>query len=611
MERHNHPKQKIFPLWKSLLFGGVVLLALLALFLALRLPRPAPPRQVSLSELAAGIQRGQVIRIEDTMLSGDFTVYYQEGESSRGVRDPNSSLLEQLSLLGVDGKQLSHVQYVVRKSTASTSANAPASFLLALALIGIPAFIAIRLTKGGMTGKKTFQEAEIPGVKFADVAGLDENVQELRDIVTFLKEEQKFTEIGARLPRGVLMVGDPGTGKTLIARAVAGEAGVPFFAMSGSEFVEVFVGVGASRVRSLFAKARKRAPCIVFIDEIDAIGRERHRTESGAEMEQDQTLNQLLVEMDGFANGDGGNAGSGPVVILAATNRVDILDPALTRAGRFDRRVYVSRPDVKGRQAILGIHVRGKKLAPDVELMNLARATPGLVGADLANIVNEAAIIAVRNGRAEIGMQDFEEAVEKHIAGGVQRKSQVMSEDERKIVAFHEAGHAIVIHTTPGSDPIYKVTIIPRGQAGGYTLALPESDSLLHTRCKLLAHITGLLGGRAAEEFFFGDITNGASNDLNLATQLAEEMVMRLGMDRRAGLRVFPQLHWSAALGGSQKSQKTFETIDEAVNGILENSYAEAKRILTENRPCVERLASALLEQETIGRDEFLKLVES
>ncbi len=344
-----------------------------------------------------------------------------------------------------------------------------------------------------------------------------------------------------RCRAGVLLVGDPGTGKTLIAKAVAGEAGVPFYAISGSEFVEVFAGVGAGRVRSLFKKARKRAPCIIFIDEIDAVGRERHTSGSGAEMEQDQTLNQLLVEMDGFDTSEN-------VIVLAATNRVDILDSALTRPGRFDRRVFVSRPDIRGREAIFNVHVKGKRLAEDVRVTNLAKATPGLVGADLANIVNEAAILAVRNEHPSIAMRDFEEAIEKNLAGGVQQKNRVMSEHERRIIAYHEAGHAIAMHGCEQCDPVYKITIIPRGQAGGYTMALPEQDSLLMSKNKILARITGLMGGRAAEEIFFQDVTTGASNDLQVATQLAEEMVMRLGMDSNHRAARFPA---GAGAGGA------------------------------------------------------------
>ena len=602
MNRNNETKRKSFPNKKIITAAGILLAVAIAVT-AVLLPKPKQPVMVPLNEVVAGIAGGSIVKIEDRLASGDFLIHYQDGRTELGVRDPKSSLLEQLSLLGLSGKQLSNIQYEIVRSTAPVGGS-PASILLTLGLISIPVFLVLRLTRNDRLGKKTFEEVNVPDIRFRDVAGADENLQELQDVVTFLKEGNKYAEMGAKMPRGVLMVGDPGTGKTLIAKAVAGEAGVPFFAMSGSEFVEVFVGVGASRIRSLFQKAKKKAPCIVFIDEIDAVGRARHRSESGAEMEQDQTLNQLLVEMDGFDSSEG-------VMVLAATNRMDVLDPALTRPGRFDRRVHVYRPDVKGREAILKIHANGKKLAPSVCLANLAKATPGLVGADLANIVNEAAILAVRNSQTEIRMQDFEEAIEKSLAGGVQRKNQVMSKDERKIIAYHEAGHAVVMHETKLSDPVYKITIIPRGQTGGYTMALPEQDSILISRCRLLARITGLLGGRAAEEIFFQDITSGASNDLDIATQLAEEMVMRLGMERSTGLRVFPQFQGRAIFSAAQGSQKTFESIDEAVNNILETCYADAKAIINAKRAYIEQVADLLLDVETIDRERFVELMSA
>jgi cell division protease FtsH len=575
-----------------------ILAALLVLALIVTLRPAAPPATVSLSELARSIAAGRVVRIDDTATSGELLITFADGSTAEALRDPATSLVEQLHLLGVETGALAAVQLEVQR--AVTRAN-PAGVMLILALAGGAAFFTVRTKRGERWGKKTYAESDIPALRFDDVAGLDENVQELRDIVTFLREGDRYAEMGAKMPRGVLMVGDPGTGKTLIAKAVAGEAGVPFFATSGSEFTEVFVGVGAGRIRALFQKARKKAPCIIFIDEIDAVGRARHRSESGAEMEQDQTLNQLLVEMDGFSSGEN-------IIVLAATNREDVLDSALTRAGRFDRRVYVGRPDVRGREAILNIHVQGKRLADDVVLTNVAKATPGLVGADLANIVNEAAISAVRQGHPAIAKTDFDEAVEKNLAGGVAHKNRVMTEEERRIIAYHEAGHAVVMHLTPSSDPVYKITIIPRGQTGGYTMALPENDSILTSRGKLLSRITGLLGGRAAEEIFFQEITSGASNDLNVATQLAEEMVMHLGMDPRAGLRTFTNAQARtpfAQLG----SQKTYESIDEAVNTILETCYAEARRLLTEKAERVHALAAELLEVETIDRARFEALM--
>jgi cell division protease FtsH len=430
---------------------------------------------------------------------------------------------------------------------------------------------------------------------------MDESREELIDIVTFLKNNEMYQKMGARMPRGVLLVGDPGTGKTLLAKAIAGEAGVPFFTTSGSEFVEVFVGVGASRVRSLFKKARSKAPCIIFIDEIDAAGRKRNAGGGGGEMEQDQTLNQLLVEMDGFSPSDG-------VVVLGATNRVDVLDPALTRPGRFDRHVNVPRPDIKGRLSILEVHVKNRRLAPDVNLMDVAKSTPGLVGADLANVVNEAAILAVRGGHEAITVQDFQEAVEKNLTGGVQQKSRVMQENERRTIAYHEAGHAVVMHETPNSDPVYKITIIPRGQMGGFTMSLPEQDSLLMSRNQILARITGLMGGRVAEEIFCSDITSGAANDLKVATQLAEEMVMRLGMSV-TGLRVFNKPEGYEGMVAPRTGQRTFEAIDEAINHILEECYSEAKRIVSEKREAMERVTEYLLQQETLSREEFVALM--
>jgi cell division protease FtsH len=597
MNQNNNSKRSYATNRKYAIAGAAVLLVVLVLFAAIY-PRSEKLEAVSLSQAAAGIVSGEVVLVEDTF-SGEFFLTYQDGSRKSGIRDSRTSLLEQLSLLGLTGEQLSRVQFDMIRAGSTAQTNS-LGLLLILGLFAIPAFFIIRSNRGERWGKKSFKEIETPSIRFCDVAGLDENLQELHDVVTFLKEGSKYAEIGARMPRGVLMVGEPGTGKTLIAKAVAGEAGVPFFSTSGSEFTEVFVGVGASRMRALFKKARDKAPCIIFIDEIDAVGRARHKGESGAEMEQDQTLNQLLVEMDGFESTSG-------VIILAATNRIDVLDPALTRPGRFDRRIWINPPDIKGREAILNIHARGKKMADAVNLGIIAKATPGLVGADLANIVNEAAIIAVRRGRKAIELIDFEEAIEKVLAGGVARKNQVMSPEEKEIIAYHEAGHAVVMHQTRLSDPVHKITIIPRGQMGGFTMALPEHDRMLMSRCRMLARITGLLGGRAAEEIFFQDITSGASNDLSVATQLAEEMVMRLGMERSAGLRVFPQ--GRSVLFGPQGSQKTFENLDEAVNNILESCYTDARQIILDQRLRVEQVANDLLEIETIDREHFNRIM--
>jgi cell division protease FtsH len=506
-----------------------------------------------------------------------------------------------MQLLGVSNSQLSKLHYEIVETTTLTGEKT-INILVSVAMLGLLGFAMFRLTGGPMAGiRKKYTEGDIPNLNFKDVAGIDESREELVDIVTFLKNGSQYERMGARMPHGVLLVGDPGTGKTLLAKAIAGEAGVPFFTTSGSEFVEVFVGVGASRVRSLFKKARSKAPCIIFIDEIDAAGRKRNASGGGSEMEQDQTLNQLLVEMDGFAASEG-------VVVIGATNRVDVLDPALTRPGRFDRHVNVPRPDVKGRLEILKVHVKDRRLAPDVNLMDIAKSTPGLVGADLAGIVNEAAILAVRGGHDVITVQDFQEAVEKNLTGSVQQKSRVMKEDERRTIAYHEAGHAVVMHATPHSDPVYKITIIPRGQMGGFTMSLPEQDRLLMSKNQILARITGLMGGRVAEEIFCSDITSGASSDLKIATQLAEEMVMRLGMSV-TGLRVFNQPEGFEALSTPRTGQKTFEALDEAINHILNECYNEAKRIVTEKRDAMERVTQYLLQQETLSREEFVALM--
>ncbi|MGO0121686.1 ATP-dependent zinc metalloprotease FtsH [Desulfothermobacter acidiphilus] len=444
-------------------------------------------------------------------------------------------------------------------------------------------------------------------VTFDDVAGIEEVKEELQEIVEFLKNPRKFSELGARIPKGVLLFGPPGTGKTLVARAVAGEAGVPFFSISGSDFVEMFVGVGAARVRDLFEQAKKNAPCIVFIDEIDAVGRQRGAGLGGGHDEREQTLNQLLVEMDGFSPNEG-------IIVIAATNRPDILDPALLRPGRFDRQIVVDMPDINGRKAILGVHTRGKPLADDIDLDILARRTPGFSGADLANVVNEAALLAARRNRKRIHMEDFENAIERVVAGP-EKKSRVISEREKWLVSYHEAGHALLGYLLPHTDPVHKISIIPRGRAGGYTLLLPEEDRYYMTRSQLLDQITMLLGGRVAEDLMLGEVSTGAQNDLERATEIARRMVMEYGMSDVLGPLTFGFKHDTPFLGRDlardrNYSEEVASAIDREVRRIVESCHERAKNLLIENKEKLELVARALFEKETLEAEEFQALME-
>jgi cell division protease FtsH len=445
-------------------------------------------------------------------------------------------------------------------------------------------------------------------VTFDDVAGIDEAREELQEIVDFLKDPTKFARLGGKIPKGALLVGPPGTGKTLLARAIAGEANVPFFTISGSDFVEMFVGVGASRVRDMFDQAKKSAPCIVFIDEIDAVGRHRGAGLGNGNDEREQTLNQLLVEMDGFEANEG-------IIIIAATNRPDVLDPALLRPGRFDRQVVVPRPDIDGREQILGVHMKKVPLAPDVDARVIARGTPGFSGADLANLVNEAALLAARRGKRLVAMQEFEDAKDK-VLMGTERKSMVMTEDEKRMTAYHEAGHAIVALHEPASDPIHKATIIPRGRALGLVMRLPERDSYSYHRDKMFANLAVSMGGRVAEEVIFGydKVSSGASSDIQYATQLARDMVTRWGMSDALGPLQYADPDEEVFLGYSvnrtrQMSNETAQLIDKEIRRVVDEGYARAKHLLDENRSELETLAQALLEYETLSGDEIKKLL--
>ncbi|HLF79023.1 MAG TPA: ATP-dependent zinc metalloprotease FtsH [Dehalococcoidia bacterium] len=485
-------------------------------------------------------------------------------------------------------------------------------FLPILIFIGLILFM-MRQAQGTNSQAMSFGKsrarmftANKPSVTFVDVAGVDEAKEELQEVVEFLKYPEKFVALGARIPRGVLLVGPPGTGKTLLARAVAGEAGVPFFSISGSEFVEMFVGVGASRVRDLFDQAKRNSPCIVFVDEIDAVGRQRGAGLGGSHDEREQTLNQILVEMDGFDTNTN-------VIVVAATNRPDILDPALLRPGRFDRQVVIDAPDVKGRVAILDVHSKGKPLDKEVLLDVLAKRTPGFSGADLANLVNEAAIMAARMNKKRIGMPEFEEAIDR-VMLGPERKSRVRSIRENEMVAYHESGHALVAYKLEDFDPLFKITIVSRGMAGGYTLALPDEDRHLNTRSYLEKRLSMMLGGHVAEELVFGEMSTGASDDISKVTKTARSMVTRFGMSERLGPRTFGQKEELIFLGREISEQRDYsekiaEEIDGEVRRIIDHAHELAKKILSENRAKLEHLARTLMEVETIEGEALLALM--
>ncbi|MBN8454691.1 ATP-dependent zinc metalloprotease FtsH [Accumulibacter sp.] len=483
-----------------------------------------------------------------------------------------------------------------------------------LLLIGVWIFFMRQMQGGGRGGAFSFGKSKARlldestnTITFADVAGCDEAKEEVSELVDFLRDPSKFQKLGGRIPKGVLLVGNPGTGKTLLAKAIAGEAKVPFFSISGSDFVEMFVGVGAARVRDMFENAKKHAPCIIFIDELDAVGRQRGAGLGGGNDEREQTLNQMLVEMDGFE-------GSVGVIVIAATNRPDVLDPALMRPGRFDRQVVVPLPDIRGREQILMVHMRKVPLSPDVKADIIARGTPGFSGADLANLVNEAALFAARGNKRLVDMEDFEKAKDK-IMMGAERRSMVMNEDERRNTAYHESGHAVVAKLMPKSDPVHKVTIIPRGRALGLTMQLPEEDRYAYDRVYLMSRIAVLFGGRIAEELFMNQMTTGASNDFERATQMARDMVTRYGMSDALGPMVYGENEGEVFLGRSvtthkNMSEATMEKVDREIRRIIDEQYALARRLLEEQRDKVEAMAAALLELETIDADQINDIMQ-
>ena len=566
------------------------------------------PAEKGLTDVAALIRAGQVSRV---VVAGDQLTVALKDKTPPFIshKEEGVNLTTSLTKLGVTPEQLSQVELKVSPPSDMSGWLTILGTVLPLLLIGGLFLMILRQAQGSNSQAMSFGKSKArvftgdkPTVTFSDVAGAEEAKQELQEVVEFLKEPQKFASLGARIPKGVLLVGPPGTGKTLMAKAISGEAGVPFFSISGSEFVEMFVGVGASRVRDLFEQAKRNSPCIIFIDEIDAVGRQRGAGLGGSHDEREQTLNQILVEMDGFDTDTN-------VILIAATNRPDILDPALLRPGRFDRQVVMDRPDMRGREQILKVHSRGKPLEPTVDLESIARGTPGFVGADLENLVNEAAILAARRNKRAIGMPELQEAVER-VIGGPERRSRIISAKEKEIIAFHESGHALVRRMLPKCDPVHKISIVARGMALGYTMSLPENDRVLVSRTKFEQDLSSMLGGRVSEQLTFNDVTNGAVDDLDKVTKLARAMVTQYGMSDQMGPMVFGQRHELIFLGreiGEQRnySEQVAREIDKEVNRIVTEAYDRATEILTRYKDLLQTISKKLIEVETLDAEEF------
>ncbi len=590
----------------------IIFLALTAVFSALSGTK-SQIQTVGIETLVGKLNNGEVSGIE--INGSKLDVSLKDGSSQVVYKEDSESLSSLLSNFQVSPEKLAGVNISVKEKSGWDYWLANLlPFILPLALVGIFIFFMMRGLQGANSRAMSFGQSTAKDFKpdaknqatFKDVAGAKEAKEELQEIVEFLRFPKKFHDLGAKIPRGVLLLGAPGTGKTLLARSVAGEARVPFFHMSGSEFVEMFVGVGASRVRSLFDRAKKNAPCIVFIDEIDAVGRRRGAGLGGSHDEREQTLNQILVEMDGFEPTQN-------VIVIAATNRPDVLDPALLRPGRFDRRVVIDLPDLKDREDILLVHARRKPLAKAVDLKRIAERTPGFSGADLANILNEAAILAARANRKEIVNEDLFEAIEK-VTIGPERKSRVITEKEKKITAYHEAGHALVAHFLPLADPVHKVSIIARGQAGGYTLKVPTEDRHMRSKSEFISEIAVLLAGHMVEKEIFGEVTTGATSDLRRATALARSLVTDYGMSDHLGPRTYGEKEEMIFLGREiheqrDYSEKVAEKIDEEIAGFIRQGESQAKAIIADEKDKLEKIVAALLEKETLEKEEFESLV--
>jgi cell division protease FtsH len=592
---------------KTAVFWVVIVSAVLLVYIAIKGGRGTPPTTLNAGDFVKAITDGKIKNADITGndVTGDFV-------NAGGQSGPYHTVIPASYPKIYDLLSDHNVKYTIEKETTSGWIGTLLSFIPILILLGLWIFMMRQMQSGGNKAlsfgksRARLHSSQQKKVTFKDVAGVDEAKEELQEIIEFLREPQKFQKLGGRIPKGVLLVGPPGTGKTLLARAIAGEANVPFFSISGSDFVEMFVGVGASRVRDLFEQGKKNAPCIIFIDEIDAVGRHRGAGLGGGHDEREQTLNQLLVEMDGFESNEG-------VILVAATNRPDVLDPALLRPGRFDRRVVVDRPDVRGREAILKVHTKKSPLADDVNLSVIARGTPGFAGADLANLVNEAALVAARQNRKVVTQWDFELAKDK-VLMGVERKSMIISDKEKRMTAFHEAGHAIVAAVIEHADPLHKVTIIPRGMALGLTMQLPLDDKLSHDKKYLEARLAILMAGRIAEEIFLDQMTTGAGNDIERATEMAHKMVCEWGMSELGPLS-FGKKDEQIFLGREinqhrDYSEETAIKIDQQVRKLVEDGYDRAKRIISDRSDAMVRIAEALLEREVLDGAEVLALIE-
>lgn len=595
------------PLSKNILIALLAVLALGLVFSTYDMQRSAP-EDITVSTLIDKVEAGEVQKIE--VRENTLTIYGTDEKLYATKKDGDQSVEELLSAYGVAPEEIKAANVEIKDpSLGVTLARSVLPTLVFVVAFGLILWFFMRQMQGANNKAMTFGQANVREmtnkknrITFDDVAGATEAKEELAEIVEFLKTPKKFADLGAKIPKGVLLMGPPGTGKTLIARAVAGEANAPFFHISGSEFVEMFVGVGASRVRDLFTRAKKAAPCIIFIDEIDAVGRQRGAGLGGGHDEREQTLNQILVEMDGFEPNLG-------VIVIAATNRPDVLDPALLRPGRFDRRVVLDRPDLKEREAILTIHAQNKPLEKDIDLKRIAERTPGLSGADLMNIMNEAAILAARRNKKETGQKELLEAIEK-VMIGPERKSHILSQEERVVTAYHEAGHAIVGHLLPFCDDVHKVSIIARGRAAGYTMSIPEEDRKMHSKREFLDDLAMTLGGYVAEQEIFGELTTGASNDLQKATAIARQLVTQFGMSEVLGPRTYGERDEMVFLGkqiheNRDYSEKVAEAIDNEISRILKEALERAADVIRTNRPKMDAIVKELLEKETIEKEQF------